>query len=425
VDKPTEPRVFYGWIIVFTGLWVTLVIFGVVTSFSVFFKPLASEFGWDRGRTSLAYSLSWISFGLLSIAAGHVVDRYGPRTVMFVGTLIFALGTMLLSQLNSLWQLYLIFGLMLPIGKAANVIPLVATVLSWFVQRRGLALAIAQSQGVGTMLISPMAAWLITLYGWRASYFILGLFAFVTALPLILLIQRRPSDLKLRAYGEAGDRQEPRGGLLRVDWTRKQVLHARTFWVVNAIVFSCCACHAMLMLHLVNFFTDRSVPPTTAATIFASVSMFAMAGKLANGALADRIGGRQAITLFLALQTAMVPCFFGAWATWQYYVIAALFGIGMGGPMPTYALLLREFFGQKAIGSILGVFTAMSATGMALGGYLGGLFHDRFDGYTEAFLLSLLAGTTATLLTFLLKPPALARSTVNLPSMPQVSIPRA
>jgi MFS family permease len=422
VEKPQDSRIFYGWIIVFTGLWVTLVIFGVVNSFSVFFKPLASEFGWDRGLTSLAYSLSWVSFGFLSIASGRLVDRYGPRTVMFVGTLIFAVGTMLLSQLNSLWQLYLIFGVMLPIGQAANVIPLVATVLNWFVERRGLALAIAQSQGVGTVLISPLAAWMIAMYGWRASYFVLGLLVLVTALPLLVLIQRRPSDLKLRAYGEI---RESRGGLLRPDWTLNQVLHSRTFWVANAIVFSCCTCHSMLMLHLVNFFTDRGVPPTSAATMFASISIFAMVGKLANGALADRIGGRRSITVFLALQTAMVPCFYGAWHPWQYYVIGALFGIGMGGPMPVYALLFREFFGQKAIGSILGVFTAMSSTGMALGGYLGGLFHDQFDGYTEAFVLSLLAGTIATLLTFLLKPPEAARPPLRVPTMPQLGTQRA
>jgi MFS family permease len=174
------------------------------------------------------------------------------------------------------------------------------------------------------------------------------------------------------------------------------------------------------MLHLVNFFTDRGVPPTSAATMFASISIFAMVGKLANGALADRIGGRRAITIFLALQTAMVPCFYSSWHPWQYYVIGALFGIGMCGPMPMYALLFREFFGQKAIGSILGVFTAMSSTGMALGGYLGGLFHDQFDGYTEAFVLSLLAGTTATLLTFLLKPPEAARPPLRVPTMPQL-----
>jgi MFS family permease len=425
VDKPNESRVFYGWIIVFAGLWVTLVLFGVINSFSIFFKPLASEFGWDRGLTSLAYSLSWISFGFLSILAGRLVDRYGPRAVMFIGTLIFAIGTMLLSQINSLWQLYLIFGLMLPIGQAANVIPLVATVLNWFVRRRGLALATAQSQGVGTMLISPMAAWLIALYGWRAGYFALGIFTLVTAVPLILLIRRRPSDLKLHAYGESRDRQEARDGPLHGDWGLKQVLHSHTFWVANAIVFSCCTCHSMLMLHLVNFLTDRSVPTTTAATIFASVSVFAMVGKLANGTLADRIGGRQAITIFLALQTAMVPCFYGAWHPWQYYVIAALFGIGMGGPMPAYALLFREFFGQKAIGSILGVFTAISSTGMALGASMGGILHDRFDGYSEAFLLSVLAGMTATLLTFWLKPPAPARPTVRMPATPQLSAPRA
>jgi MFS family permease len=116
----------------------------------------------------------------------------------------------------------------------------------------------------------------------------------------------------------------------------------------------------------------------------------------------------------------MVPCLYGAWHPWQYYVIGALFGIGMGGPMPMYALLFREFFGQKAIGSILGVFTAMHSTGMALGGYLGGLLHDRFDGYSEAFVLSLLAGTTATLLTFLLKPPAAARPPLRVPAIPQL-----
>jgi MFS family permease len=110
----------------------------------------------------------------------------------------------------------------------------------------------------------------------------------------------------------------------------------------------------------VNFFTDRGVPLTSAATIFASISMFAMVGKPANGALVGRIGGRQTITLILALQAAMVLCFYGAWHPWQYYVIGALFRIGMGGPMPIYALLFREGCGQKAIGAIMGVFTAMS-----------------------------------------------------------------
>jgi MFS family permease len=228
---------------------VTLVIFGVDNSFSVFFKPLAGEFGWDRGLTSLAYSLSWVSFGFLSIVAGRLVDRYGPRTVMFVGTLTFAVGILLLSQLNALWQLYVIFGVLLSIGKATNVIPLVATVLNWFVVRRGLALAIAQSQGVGTVLISPMAAWLIALYGWRVSYLVLGFLVLATALPLILFIQWRPADLKLQAYG-AGDGREPRGGILRVDWTLTQVLHNRTFGVANAIVFSCCTCHSIVMLYL-------------------------------------------------------------------------------------------------------------------------------------------------------------------------------
>jgi MFS family permease len=248
VDKQRGRRVFYGWIIVFAGLWVTLVIIGAVNAFGIFFKPMAAEFGWDRGLTSRAYSLHWVSFGFLSIAAGRLVDRYGPHTVMFVGTLILAVGPLLLSQVNALWQLYVIFGVLLSIGKAANVIPLVATVLTWFVARRGLALAIAQSQGA--VLISPMAARLIALYGWRMSYLGLGLLVLATALPLILLIQRQPADVKLRAYGDGGDERARHGGLLRVDWTLNQVLHSGSFWVANAIVFSCCTCHSILMLPL-------------------------------------------------------------------------------------------------------------------------------------------------------------------------------
>jgi hypothetical protein len=129
-----------------------------------------------------------------------------------------------------------------------------------------------------------------------------------------------------------------------------------------------------------------------AATFLASIATCVMAEKLANGVLGDCLGWWQAITLFLVLQTGMVPCLYGTWHPWPYDVVGVLFGIGMGGPPCIYALLLREFFGQQAIGSMLGV-TAMYSTGMAVGGLIDGFLHRRFDGYTEAFVLSGLTGT--------------------------------
>jgi MFS family permease len=168
------------------------------------------------------------------------VDKQPGRRVFYGWIIVFA----------GLWVTLVIFGVLLSIGKAANVIPLVATVLNWFVARPGPTLAIAQSQGAGAVLISPMAAWLIALHGWRMSYLGLGLLVLATALPLILLIQRQPADVKLRAYGDGGDERARHGGLLRVDWTLNQVLHSGSFWVANAIVFSCCTCHSILMLPL-------------------------------------------------------------------------------------------------------------------------------------------------------------------------------
>lgn len=400
-----KPPVLYGWVIVCAGLWVTLVLFGLTNAFSVFFKPLSVEFGWDRGVTSLAYSISWLSFGVLSIGAGRLVDRYGPRAVMLGGLGIFVVGTLLLSQIRSLWQLYVIFGVVLSIGRAANLIPLITTVLGWFNTRRGLALALAQSQGVGTVLMVPLAAWLIAQYGWRFSYTVLGVFILVTAAPLLLLIRQAPGGAPGAGARVPSRPSEPAQSLEPQDWTLRQALRSHTFWVANAIVFCCCTCHSVLLLHLINFFTDQGMPASHAATIFAVISGSAMVGKLCNGALADRIGGRLAITLFLGLQTAMVPWFYGTWPVWGYWLIGILFGLGMGGPMPTYALLFREFFGQRAIGAILGVFTAMYSTGMAVGGYMGGVLHDYSDNYLAAFGLSICAGLLATGLTFFLRPP--------------------
>ena len=265
-----KPPVLYGWVIVCAGLWVTLVLFGLTNAFSVFFKPLSVEFGWDRGVTSLAYSISWLSFGVLSIGAGRLVDRYGPRAVMLGGLGIFVVGTLLLSQIRSLWQLYVIFGVVLSIGRAANLIPLITTVLGWFNTRRGLALALAQSQGVGTVLMVPLAAWLIAQYGWRFSYTVLGVFILVTAAPVLLLIRQAPGGARGAGARVPSRPSEPAQSLEPQDWTLRQALRSHTFWVANAIVFCCCTCHSVLLLHLINFFTDQGMPASHAATILRS-----------------------------------------------------------------------------------------------------------------------------------------------------------
>src|SRR4051812_29089285 len=139
-------KVFYGWVIVFAGLVLTLIMYGIVETFSIMFKPIAADFHWDRGAVSLASMLNFLTFGAASLGCGLLSDRFGSRRVMLAGSLVFVAGTLLMGQIESLWQLYLFFGVLLAVGRAATGVPLTVLVTKWFTRNQGLALALSQSQ---------------------------------------------------------------------------------------------------------------------------------------------------------------------------------------------------------------------------------------------------------------------------------------
>ena len=145
----------YGWVIVFAGLLISLCMYGVIESFAIMFKPIAEQFSWDRGTVSVASMISWTSFGISSLICGRLSDHFGSKWVIITGGLFFVAGTFLMSQVQSLWQLYVYFGVVLAIGRSATGVPMVALVTKWFVKRQGLALAIAQSQNVGSAVFCP------------------------------------------------------------------------------------------------------------------------------------------------------------------------------------------------------------------------------------------------------------------------------
>ena len=188
VERPVEQQPSYGWVIVSAGLVISLCMYGVIESFAIMFKPIAEQFEWDRGTVSVASMISWISFGLSSLVCGRLSDRFGSKWVIIAGSLFFVAGTFLMSQVQSLWQLYLYFGVILAIGRSATGVPMVALVTKWFVKRQGLALALAQSQNVGSAVFAPLAVFLLAHNDWRWSYIWLGIITLVV-LPLSLLIR--------------------------------------------------------------------------------------------------------------------------------------------------------------------------------------------------------------------------------------------
>lgn len=388
---------FYGWVIVFAGLLLTLTMYGIIESFAILFKPIALDFRWERGAVSMASMVNWLTFGAASLVCGVLCDRFGSRRVMLAGSILFVGGTLLMSRIQSLWQLYFFFGVLLAIGRSATGVPLTVLVTKWFSRNQGLALALAQSQNVGSAVFAPLSVFLLANYGWRGTYLWLGLGA-ALIIPLALLMREARPARAQHFPPQTGPASERPARARAADLTLGQALRTRTFWTLNLAVMGCCVTHSDILLHGVNHMTDVGLEASVAARVVALMAVFGMVGKVANGLLADRIGAKWALAGFLGLQAIMVPFFLGAQQAPSFYAWAILFGLGYGGPMPVYAMLFREYFGTRAIGALLGVFFMVASFGMGAGGLMGGVLHSMFGAYTVPFLISTAAGIMSALL---------------------------
>ena len=403
LEQSEQPS--YGWVIVGAGLVISLCMYGVIESFAIMFKPIAEQFEWDRGTVSVASMVSWISFGISSLVCGRLSDRFGSKWVIITGGLFFVAGTFLMSQVQSLWQLYIVFGVILAIGRSATGVPMVALVTKWFVKRQGLALAIAQSQNVGSAVFAPLVVFLLANNDWRWSYVWLGVITLIV-LPLSLLMRDKKEEAVESTEGLSGSAlKHAPGSSSAPGMTLGEAMRTRAFWTLNFMVLGCCICHSCILLHGYNHMTDVGVMNDVAARVIMMMAVFGMIGKITNGLLADRIGPKWAIALFLGLQAVMIPFFIEARQAPSFYSWAVLFGLGFGGPMPVYAMLFREYFGTREIGTILGVFFMVAAIGMGSGGMMGGVLHNLFGDYTVPFLTSSSTGLISAILALTLPSP--------------------
>ena len=398
-DQDRAGGFFYGWVIVFAGLVLSLIMYGVIEAFGVMFKPIVAEFQWDRGTVSIASMINWLSFGLAGLLCGVLSDRFGSRWVMIGGGIVFIVGTFLMSQIEALWQLYFFFGVLIAAGRSAAGVPLTALVTKWFVRNQGLALAIAQSQNVGSAVFAPLSVVLLTAYGWRGAYVGMGLIALLI-IPLALLMRDYRAGQAPGAGQQASSTPTRLPGL-----SLGEARRTRAFWTLNFMVLGCCVCHSCILLHGVSHMTDTGLAASAAARVIAIMAIFGMAGKIANGLLADRIGAKWAMAGFLGLQAIMIPLFIEARTAPTFYTWAVLFGLGYGGPMPVYAMLFREYFGIRSIGTILGVFFMVASVGMGSGGLMGGMMHTSFGSYAAPFLTSTITGMIAAILALTLPSP--------------------
>jgi len=410
LTEDRKPKFFYGYIVVIAAFLILVMTWGTIYSFGVFFKPVLIEFGWTRAATSGAYSLCLLLLAFLGIVAGRLNDRFGPRIVATACGLFLGSGYLLMSQISTIWQLYLFYGVMLAIGASGSYVPLASTIARWFVKRRGLITGIAVSGiGVGTMIMPPVANWLIAEYGWRLSYLVVGIAVLVLIISAAQFLRYEPSQMGQLPYGE--NKTEPeRVNFKARGFSLQEAIRTRQFWMISAMFFCFGVAIQSIIVHIVPHATDLGISAASAANILAVIGASSAIGRIMMGGVADRIGNKLALITIFILMTVALLWLLVTKEPWMFYLFAATFGFAYGGWATLISLIPAELFGLGSLGVILGAVTFSPASGEALGPVLTGRIFDVTGSYQPAFLVCVAVCIIATVLALFLKPIAEVRA---------------
>ncbi len=339
-----------------------------------------------------AYSLYFLWHGLMYLVAGSLTDRYGPRLVLMISVLMLGSGYALMSTIHAPWQLYLSYGILLGTGMSFAYLPVISTVSRWFVRRRGTALGLTVAGvGIGTLLLAPFAQFLISEFGWRASYLILAALVVVIALPVSRLMRLDPSEKGLLPYGmqemETQSNENDDSPSSLADFSLKRAIQTTQFWLLAVMYASLVLAVQMVMVHLKAYAVEFNVPEMAAATAVGLVGGASIGGRIVMGILSDRIGKKASFSTAYVLMAAMMFWLLRARQPWEFYVFSTVFGFGYGACVPLFPAAIGDWFGTKFHGSIFGVLSAAAALGGTAGPLLAGYAYDTTGGYSSAIVI--------------------------------------
>lgn len=388
----------YRWIIVAAGGVIGCVAIGCLFSLPVFIIPIADETGWSRTGISAAMTIAFITMAVGSMVWGMLSDRYGPRVVVLAGALILSASLYGLSLVTSLAAYQAIYGVLIGGSMAAFFAPMMATVTGWFDTHRSLAVSLVSAgMGMAPVTMSPLAAWLIAHHDWRTSYQIIAVVSALVLVPLSLLL-RRPPALASGAAVSAGDLPGQQA------MTTRTALLSAPFIVLALTNFFCCATHSGPIFHTVSYAISCGIPAMTAVTIYGVEGLAGMAGRLGFGVLADRLGAKLLLVAGLLVQAFGALGYFFAHDLAAFYSVAAVFGFVYAGTMPLYAVLARENFPLRMMGTIIGGTAMAGSLGMATGPVFGGWIFDHTGNYGWLYIASFGMGLGAFLIAMLFRP---------------------
>jgi MFS family permease len=382
-------RIFYGWWVVFAsavGLFWTIPV--AVYSFTVFMKPLMQEFHAGRAAISLAVTLQLVAGVLTAPILGWLLDRYSARMLILVGMSTF--GTVLLANRTfsgSIWQLYLFYIVLGVSLHGGGPITYGSVVTRWFNRQRGLALGLMMlGIGLGAMLMPSIAQQLISRFGWRMAYAILGGTIFIIPVPVVAaLLKERPQDLGLLPDGLPP--QTPGAGSASAAYglSAQEAWRSGTFWLMACGFFLVSASAQGCVVHLAAMFADRGIAAQTAALGSSVVGAAVLIGRVGSGYLLDRVfGPRLAAVFFAGAALGIALLLLGAPPV--AFVGAFLIGLGLGAEVDVIAYLTGRYFGLRAFGKVYSSLFASFALAAALGPLIMGAGFDRTGAYRSVLV---------------------------------------
>ena len=395
-------NVHYSWVIVGVASIMWMTTSGMRFAAAILVDEFEKEpFGWSIGAIAAGFTIQWVVSGTVAPVCGWLGDRWGVRRVMWAGGVLFIIGMVLTAFMQSLWQFYLYFGVILAVGMAAFQVTLVSGVTLWFRKQLGLAMGILQGlQGLGTGAAILMVFILFDQFGLRATFLIPGLVGGAVLMLLVKFFYNEPADIGLRQWGAPDDEpirsmQNNEVAKVRTNVFLKQAQKTNAFWNLVGIHFWGCAGHNIILILLVAMMTFNGHSKGLAVAVYITLTVVSTVTRFAVPILADRFGSKIVMLLVFSAQTFPLLLLIADQQLSTYFIFAVLFGIGMGGEMTAFPVINRQYYGDAPIGTTYGWQMAGAGIGMAIGPVLGGFLKDWTDTYTWSLWLAFGLSATA------------------------------
>jgi MFS family permease len=385
-DKALRPkgRVFFGWYIVASASGLQL-LSGLLwmQSYGAYVVLLQEDFGWSKTMVAGAFALARVESGVLGPLQGWLVDRFGPKSILTIGILIFALGFFSFSAIDSMLGFYLSFALIAVGSSLGGFATVMVGIVNWFRQHRSKAVAISQiGYSLGGLAV-PLLVICLQAIGWRMTAFYSGLLVLLIGLPLAQLVRHRPAD-----YGEVADGQSlelstaTAGQSVRIDFSARQAMATSAFWLVSLGHASALLCVSVVMVHLVPHLSEGlGYSLTEAALVVALLTGFQMFGQIVGGYLGDRYNKRWLCIICMMIHGIALWILAYASSLSEVILFAVMHGLAWGIRGPLMVAIRADYFGPSAFGTIMGFSSLILMFGMAGGPIIAGFMADVYGDY--------------------------------------------